>query len=292
MASSLGGLRRYRDALKILGESLQLYWNLTDDQCPLRIRLLAYSHMNRSAYLAELGHHGGALESSEISVDLYRKLVQNASEPAHIHRYFAISLVGMASSLNKVGRYKDAMDAYTESISIYRNPFQGDPAQLSSELASSLEGLAWSLHKLEDHQAALSHVEEGLQLLPRSGKGRIRSACLKTRAVCLSHLNRHQQAKKAFLDSMDILRSLHGEKPEEYVSFMAEYALEYSRILLRKGDSDEAKTTAKESVSRYRLLARDEDSVYNSGLKEALEHLSNIQAEEARKTLEESFKFN
>ncbi|KAG8957832.1 hypothetical protein FRC03_009764 [Tulasnella sp. 419] len=230
LSTSLIALKRYEDAIAALRKSTNIYLGLAKDQS--ETFLMEFTRMSKelSDQLIKLDRYQDALEVLEEAIRVNRELFLD-NVPGLL-KDLAACLVIKATTLCLLSRPEDAFTAATESVGTYRKIIKAASSNVLINLAFSLDVLAWSLHKLGLNAAALSNLDEALQLLSSAMKDiepnlykLVRAACLRTQATCLSHLNRGKEAGPVEAEASEIASTLWPDEPNMKAYKMHEYPL-------------------------------------------------------------------
>ena len=124
---------------------------------------LALSLSNLGAILMRQGKNTEALESVRGANSIQRALVEEHPEDPRLRSTLALSTVGMAVSLNSIGRWKESRPLYIESVEIMNRVVAENPAV--TEFRAILASLAsQSGQYLIDHD----EVDAGLSALAKA----------------------------------------------------------------------------------------------------------------------------
>ncbi|KAG8940859.1 hypothetical protein FRC03_005053 [Tulasnella sp. 419] len=267
LASSLIALRRYEDAISALRKSTYLYRNLADERPATFLIESAKMSRKLSEQHIKLGRYEDSLKVLEDAVSLHQDFIAD-NIPGQL-RDLAACLIIKSSTLSLLSRHDDALAAAMEAVGTYRKVAQEKPTGTLPNLAFSLDMLAWSLHKLGLNTAALPNLDEALQLLS-SGKNQIRlnryklvrEACLKTKAICLSQLNKQREAEQAKMEAAEIASTLETNNSDIDPCDLDEYPLHVSRGLYKLDSPLKVETSPMMSVGNHQkeLQAAMEDS--------------------------------
>lgn len=124
----------------------------------------------------------------------------------------ALTMSGLAGTIESQGRYEEALAIYTEALEMRRRLFPGD----HEAVAASMSNLAHTLGRLGRSTESLAIYEQTLAMNRRlhSGDDPMIATSLNNIAFALQEVGRYDDAEPLFVEAMEMLRRLFpGDHP-------------------------------------------------------------------------------
>jgi tetratricopeptide (TPR) repeat protein len=306
LAASLAASDRYREAVAVGGEAVDLYREIVREESSGRLPF-AEASTNISQYLAAIGRYPDALAANEEAVAMYRYLAfeaygnqdlplfaQEAGRSDGWERGDVFGLgLGEALSIRSqllaaLSRYQEALQEIEESLFLYRRLSERYSNFPRRELAVVLNVRSQLLVAEGRWDEALSDSREALslyrQLVAESPQNHLPGL-----AATLSNLCRVMEGSGQFGDAMlagreaiDIHRTLVQRNAPVYSPGLAAALSDWSHLLVTVRRLDEALAAGEEAVSWQRGIVETKGDFHRAGLGAALSNLSRLLAELGR----------
>jgi tetratricopeptide (TPR) repeat protein len=215
---------------------------------------------------------------ADLLVTVYRSL---AAADAAQQVALAEALSSLSISLYRVGRYREALAAGREAVTLRRALAVDDPAAHQVGLASALSNLGNWLGLLGRYREAVEATEESVALYrglanDNSADHRVGlAAALSNLGNWLGELGRYKKAVDAAQEAVTLDRALAVDDPAAYQAGLATALSDIGNWLYQLGRHGEALEATEESVTLYRRLADDNSAAYQAHLAMALSNLGN-----------------
>ena len=182
--------------------------------------------------------------------------------------------------LSALGRHKQALEATTEAVDIYRKLAKDKPELFLPDLAAALGNLGVDLRCLGRHEEALEITRESVKLIRKLAVARFDefppflAKALGNLGLSLASIGEPEQALEATTEAVDIYRKLAKSKPDEYLPELAAALNNQGIRFSELGRGDDALEATSEAVVVYRKLAEHNTDAFLPGLSSTLNYLS------------------
>jgi tetratricopeptide (TPR) repeat protein len=224
-----------------------------------------------SVPLREVAH-----TATERTIEALRKRKSELNETEQIE--YARLSHNLGNRLSSLGRLKEALQATSEAVEIYRLLAQQRPALFRPELARSLNNRGNRLSEVGRLEEALEAAEEAVEIYRILAQQQL-DAFRPKLAMSLSNLGnrlsetgRREEALEIAEEAVEAYRVLAQQRPE---TFLPNLALSLNNLGLRLSELGrrEALDLTTESVEIYRLLAQQRPDVFRAQLATSLSNL-------------------
>jgi tetratricopeptide (TPR) repeat protein len=201
-------------------------------------------------------HHSVAL--AEVGVVVTSALATSAEIAADRARWLHF----LSAWLSDLWRWKEALAAIEEAVSINRELARANPDAFRPELASSLNGRWDVLSKLGRQEEALAAIEEAVAIYRELARANpesflhILAGLLSNYAKGLSELGRLEEALAAIEEAVSINRELARTNPNAFRHDLASLLDNRAAALSKLRRHEQALAVSEEAVSINRELAR------------------------------------
>ena len=277
LASALGNLGRYREALAAAEEAVTICRARADGDPAARQAGLAAALDNLGIQLYRLGRYEEALTATREAVTTYRSLA--AGDPSPHGAGLALALSNLGVWLDRQGRHQEALAAAEEAVSVHRALADGDPAAHQAGLALGLTNLGAWLYRLGRYQEALAATEEAVTVYRSLAAGDPvphqtgLAMALSNLGVWLDRLGRYQEALAAVEEAVTLRRALADDNPAAHQAELVSALSNLVGSLDRLGRHQEALAATEEAVTVHRALAASDPAANLADLAAALDDL-------------------
>src|SRR5262249_8100471 len=109
-----------------------------------------------------LGEREQWLRTTQLSANVFRRLVQQHPQKAVYKRELSLTLQGLATKFYQEGRAQEARDLFRESVALLRDAIDVDPNDVESRYMLAVT-LVWLDPTLRDPKAAVEHARHAVQ---------------------------------------------------------------------------------------------------------------------------------
>ena len=214
---------------------------------------------------------------ADFTVQLWR--VELRENPAVHQADLAMALRNLGRSLDRAGRYQDALAADEEAVTLYRVMAKDNPAVHGPDLARALVNLGMGLDMVGRYQDGLAADEEAVTLYRVLAKdnpavhGPDLARALVNLGVSLDRVGRSQDALAADEEAVTLFRVLAKDNPAVHRPDLAWALVNLGGSLDRVGRSLDALAAEEEAVTLVPGLAEDNPAVHRPDLATALANL-------------------
>jgi len=253
LSAQLRQMGRSQEALDPAREAVEIHERLASSRPARFSRELAES----LKALAAVEGGAAAVETLKRALNLIRPLANEdaiAFEPDLSH-----ILATMASSLNEVDRNNEAIPFAKQAVFIDRRLAEAYPP-FRFQLAQSLRALAVALTGLQQFDAALSTIQESIEIRRQLGAGHRAglARALDLQAKLQAALNRPAEALKSSEEALKIMEALIPQSPATHAPGFAHALENHANRLLDSNDFSEALELAiKAILLRCSLIAQN-----------------------------------
>ncbi|WP_372672737.1 tetratricopeptide repeat protein [Amycolatopsis kentuckyensis] len=223
---------------------------------------------------------------SQLLITHHREQVE--TEPDRYRPDLASSLNNLGTYLQEVGRYREALGATEEAVTIYRGLAEAEPDRYRPDLASSLHNLGAYLQAVGRYREALGFAEEAVTIcrgLAEAEPDRYRpdlASSLNNLGNYLRDVGQRREALGAGEEGVTIYRGLAEAEPDRYRPDLARSLNNLGTYLREVGQRREALGAGEEGVTIYRGLAEAEPDRYRPDLASSLDNLGTYLREVGR----------
>jgi tetratricopeptide (TPR) repeat protein len=278
LASRLGQLDRFEEALAALTESARLYREVGPDYR----HKLALSLTNQALALIQLDRHAEAYPGAEEAVEILKAIATVHPDDPHLPE-LANSLMVLYGVFRELGRYDEALAANEDALKIYRGFAQGLPVDVfKQERAASLQNYSNLLAYLGRQEEALKAVEETVALyfdLSEDQPDAFRPSFVTALLLYsnqLSGLSRHEEALSVTQMAVGAYRSMAEPTHQRHI-FLPDLASSLNNLANRLSylnRFEEALLASEEAVRYYDELSQEHPDAFGAGFAVSLNTLA------------------
>lgn len=249
LATGLGALGRYREAVTVAGDAVDRYRELV---CSCR----AWNAAKEAARRAEADDDVDAYYRRNKAWEHGRRSDEKWLRSAELT--LCVALTNLGVDLHRVRRLDEALTAVTEAVQIARGHRATDPDTAQPQLATALNNLAILLADLGQPGKAVSAAQESVEILVASDRGTHEPALAMARNTLCTKLLAAQRPDEALAASVEALatyRRLAAGWPSRFDGYLADALTDHAQVRSGRGEHAQALTASAEAVARYRPLA-------------------------------------
>jgi len=220
-------------------------------------------------FLAKQNYFAEAIKAHENLLDL---------ELSQANR--ALVLNNLANLYSDQNQNKQALQAYQEALSLYKDLAKANPLVYNPDVAMTLNNLANLYRAQNQNQQALQAYQEALSLRRELAKANPSvynpyvAGILNNLAVLYSDQNQHQQALQAYQEALSLRRELALANPWVYHFYVASTLDNLGILYQRQNKNKEALKTYQEALTIRRELALANPSIFNPHVAGTLNNLA------------------
>ena len=226
-----------------------------------------------STELLDLGLYEDACETYLQVVRIYRGSLPEDGRPAIIHAMVARGLIGVAASLQQLGRSQESVFFTWEAVSIFRSLENAHPGDFRHGLALALNNLANHLQDSHHFTEALTAANEAVGLrrqltveLPYAHKADLAASLLNKSTCCSKLLGLEHEALADVAEAVTHSQDLVANQPEVFDPYLTASLHNAANRRAALHDDTNAYKDIQEAVGIRRKLTKTRPDIYTNGL--------------------------
>jgi serine/threonine-protein kinase len=295
-SQAINAVKRYRDSVvnnptlknnlaleslrkELLKEPLAFFRMLRDQLLAEKetrwesLERLAFAASELAQLTDEIGDKEDAIEATRVSLEIYRKMVEDNPTVAELQVNLSTSHCRIGVLLGATGQFDEAMKAYKQALTILQkladaNPtvliYQKDIAGIHSNIGRQLLAIGQTGEAMKAHKQALAIFQKLADANPTVTEYQLGvSACHSYIGILLGDNGQTDESLKSLTQSLVIMQKLVDANPNvtEYQDALATSHSNVGKLLGDKGQTDEALKAHRRALEARQKLANTNPTV-------------------------------